>query len=58
MSRVETTTVYIYKLSAGQYVTDTPFILLGDNSNQTAPLTKYDGGILKGTKAAAAALPS
>jgi YVTN family beta-propeller protein len=42
--------VYIYKLSGTQYVPDTPFILLGHNSNQTAPLTKYDGSILKGTK--------
>jgi YVTN family beta-propeller protein len=47
--------VYIYKLSGSQYVPDTPFILLGHNSNQTAPIPNYDGSLLKGTKAAAAA---
>jgi YVTN family beta-propeller protein len=46
--------VYVYKLSSGQYVPDPPFILLGHNSNQTAPIPKYDGSLLKGTKAAAA----
>lgn len=45
--------VYVYKLTAGQYVPDAPFILLGHNSNQTAPIPKYDGSLLKGTKAAA-----
>jgi DNA-binding beta-propeller fold protein YncE len=47
--------VYIYKPSGSQYVPDTPFILLGHNSNQTAPIPHYDGSLLKGTKAAAAA---
>jgi YVTN family beta-propeller protein len=46
--------VYVYKQSGSQYVPDTPFIRLGHNSNQTKPLTSYDGGILKGTKAAEA----
>jgi len=44
--------VYVYKLSAGSFVPDTPFILLGHNSNANAPFPKYDGSILKGTKAA------
>jgi YVTN family beta-propeller protein len=47
--------VYIYKSSGGQYVPDAPFILLGHNSNATAPIPKYDGSLLKGTKAAAEA---
>ncbi|MBB5331705.1 alkaline phosphatase family protein [Tunturiibacter gelidoferens] len=46
--------VYVYKFGGRQYVPDTPFILLGHNSNQTAPIPKYDGSLLKGTKAAAA----
>src|SRR5215475_14406534 len=46
--------VYIYKSSGGLFVPDPPFILLGHNSNQNAPLPKYDGSILKGTKAAQA----
>jgi len=47
--------VYVYKQSGSQYVPDVPFILLGHNSNQTAPIPNYDGSLLKGTKAAAAA---
>jgi YVTN family beta-propeller protein len=47
--------VYVYKPSGSQYVPDTPFILLGHNSNQTAPIPHYDGSLLKGTKAAEAA---
>ena len=47
--------VYVYKSSGSQYVPDVPFILLGHNSNQTAPIPKHDGSLLKGTKAAAAA---
>jgi YVTN family beta-propeller protein len=47
--------VYVYKHSGSLYVADAPFILLGHNSNQTAPLSTTDGGILKGTKAAQAA---
>jgi YVTN family beta-propeller protein len=46
--------VYIYKLSGSLFVPDAPFILLGHNSNQNAPLPKYDGSLLKGTKAAQA----
>lgn len=46
--------VYAYKFDGSQYVPDAPFILLGHNSNQTAPFPKYDGGILRGTKAEAA----
>lgn len=46
--------VYIYKWSGTQFVPDAPFILLGHNSNQTAPFPKYDGSILKGTRAAQA----
>ncbi len=49
--------VYVYKLSGSQFVPDAPFILLGHNSNQTAPFPKYDGGLLKGT-AAGTAVPS
>lgn len=43
--------VYVYKLEGDQYVPDAPFILLGHNSQQTAPLPDYDGGLLKGTPA-------
>jgi YVTN family beta-propeller protein len=46
--------VYVYLLSGSQFVPDAPFVLLGHNSNQTAPFPKYDGSILKGTKAAQA----
>src|SRR5215831_14723205 len=46
--------IYIYKSNGSQYVPDTPFILLGHNSNANAPFPKYDGAILKGTKAAEA----
>lgn len=44
--------VYVYKLSGSQYVPDVPFVLLGHNSNQTAPIPNYDGSVLNGTKAA------
>ncbi|HYZ15803.1 MAG TPA: hypothetical protein VE591_05355, partial [Candidatus Acidoferrum sp.] len=48
--------VYVYKQGTnGQYAPDAPFILLGHNSNQTAPLPNHDGGILKNTPANAAA---
>jgi YVTN family beta-propeller protein len=40
--------VYVYTLQGDQYVPDPPFILLGHNSDQTAPFPKYDGGILSG----------
>jgi YVTN family beta-propeller protein len=43
--------VYAYRLDGGQYVPDAPFILLGHNSDQTAPFPKYDGGLLKDTPA-------
>ena len=46
--------VYVYKWNGAQYAPDAPFILLGHNSNQTAPFPNYDGSILKGTKAAQA----
>src|SRR5215475_423245 len=44
--------VYVYRSNGSQYLPDVPFVLLGHNSNQTAPFPKYDGSILKGTKAA------
>ncbi|HVH85891.1 MAG TPA: alkaline phosphatase family protein [Terriglobales bacterium] len=46
--------VYVYKSSGALFVPDTPFILLGHNTNQNAPFPNYDGSILKGTKAAQA----
>ncbi|MGB7846324.1 MAG: alkaline phosphatase family protein [Candidatus Acidiferrum sp.] len=46
--------VYVYKSIGSQFVPDVPFILLGHNSNATAPFPNYDGSILKGTKAAEA----
>ena len=46
--------VYVYKSNGAQFVPDPPFILLGHNSNATAPFPNYDGSILKGTKAAQA----
>jgi YVTN family beta-propeller protein len=49
--------VYVYKRdAAGAYVADAPFVLLGHNANQTAPLPKPDGGLLKATKAGTATL--
>jgi len=46
--------IYVYNLnSSSQFVPDAPFILLGHNSQQTAPFSGYDGNILKGTPAAA-----
>jgi len=47
--------IYVYKSNGTQFVPDAPFILLGHNSNQTAPFPSYDGGLLKGTPAANAA---
>lgn len=47
--------VYVYKFQGNQYVPDAPFILLGHNSNQTAPFPEYDGGLLQNTEAEAAA---
>src|SRR5215469_15792303 len=46
--------VYVYSVNGSQFVPDTPFVLLGHNSNQNAPFPNYDGSILKGTKAAQA----
>src|SRR5215813_1174916 len=46
--------VYVYRWNGSQFAPDAPFVLLGHNSNQTAPFPKYDGSILKGTKAAKA----
>jgi DNA-binding beta-propeller fold protein YncE len=48
--------VYAYKQgSDGNYTPDAPFILLGHNDDQTAPIPKHNGGILKNTPANAAA---
>ncbi|MBC1225050.1 beta-propeller fold lactonase family protein [Nostoc sp. UCD121] len=47
--------IYVYASNGSKYVPDAPFILLGHNSNQTAPFPAYDGGLLKGTPASAAA---
>jgi YVTN family beta-propeller protein len=47
--------IYVYASNGNKYVPDAPFILLGHNSNQTAPFPAYDGGLLKGTPASAAA---
>src|SRR5262249_8689099 len=46
--------VYIYISNGSQFIPDVPFVLLGHNSNQTAPFPNYDGAILNGTKAAQA----
>nr|MBA2750113.1 WD40 repeat domain-containing protein [Tatlockia sp.] len=46
--------IYIYTRQANQYVPQAPFILLGHNSDQTAPFPKYDGGLLKDSEAEAA----
>ncbi len=50
--------ILIYKASTVKetttYVPDAPFLILNHNSNDTAPLPKYDGGILHGTKAGTA----
>ncbi|MBG1262823.1 beta-propeller fold lactonase family protein [Nostoc commune] len=47
--------VYVYASNGNKYVPDAPFIILGHNSNQTAPFPDYDGGLLKGTPASASA---
>jgi YVTN family beta-propeller protein len=46
--------VYVYRANGSEFIPDVPFVLLGHNSNQTAPFPNYDGSILKGTKAAQA----
>lgn len=46
--------VYIYRFNGTEFVPDAPFILLGHNSNQTAPFPSYDGGLLNNTPADAA----
>ena len=43
--------VYAFRKIAGTFAPDPPFILLGHNSEQTAPLPKYDGGLLKNARA-------
>ena len=43
--------VMIYKFNGRQFIPDAPFILLGHNSSQNAPLSAQDGSILKGTPA-------
>jgi YVTN family beta-propeller protein len=40
--------------TARKFVPDVPFILLGHNSNPSAPFPNYDGSLLKGTHAAKA----
>jgi hypothetical protein len=45
--------VHVYRRSGDAFVPDAPFILLGHNSNQTAPESRPDGNIFKGTRAAA-----
>ena len=47
--------VYVYRRQGEEFVPDAPFILLEHNTNQTEPLPDYDGGLLKGTAAEAAA---
>lgn len=43
--------VYAYASNGNQYLPDAPFILLGHNSDSTAPFPSYDGGLLKNTPA-------
>ncbi|MEI2771052.1 MAG: hypothetical protein V9G98_10080, partial [Candidatus Competibacter sp.] len=43
--------VLVYRRTADEFAPDAPFILLQHNSEQTAPLPKYDGGLLKNTPA-------
>ncbi|OLP16398.1 hypothetical protein BST81_21245 [Leptolyngbya sp. 'hensonii'] len=43
--------IYVYRQEGNTFVPDAPFILLGHNSNQTAPFPAYDGGLLNGTPA-------
>jgi YVTN family beta-propeller protein len=45
--------VYVYRRSGDAFAPEAPFILLGHNSNQTAPESRPDGNIFKGTRAAA-----
>lgn len=45
--------VYVYRWSGDTFAPDTPFILLGPNSNQSAPESRPDGNIFKRTRAAA-----
>ena len=45
--------VYVFKATGGAFVADAPFLILGHNTNGTAPFPNYDGGILNGTPAAA-----
>ena len=47
--------VYVYKSNGAQFAPDPPFILLGHNSHSNLPIPRYDGSLLKGTRAAAAA---
>ncbi len=47
--------IYIYASNGTQYVAQAPFILLGHNTNTTAPFPNYDGGLLKNTPAKAVA---
>ncbi|MEH2320190.1 alkaline phosphatase family protein [Nostoc sp.] len=47
--------IYVYASNGTKYVPQAPFILLGHNSNPTAPFPSYDGGLLKNTPAKAVA---
>lgn len=47
--------IYVYASKGTQYVAQAPFILLGHNTNTTAPFPNYDGGLLKNTPAKAVA---
>ncbi len=46
--------ILVYKTDGTQFVPDAPFVLLGHNSNQTAPFPSYNGGLLKDTPLASA----
>lgn len=50
--------VYVYAQENDQYVPDAPFILLGHNSNQTAPFSESDGGLLQDSDAETAVAQS
>ncbi|MCP5426145.1 MAG: beta-propeller fold lactonase family protein [Gammaproteobacteria bacterium] len=43
--------ILTFRQEGNEFVPDAPFILLGHNSNETAPIPSYDGGLLKGAGA-------
>lgn len=47
--------ILVFERDGDEFVPSAPFILLGHNTNETAPTPNYDGGLLKGTPAASAA---